>query len=99
MLTTIYCIKCGGGMNQKFACNCGLKAFDASLKSDPIVDMVCEKLKSRSTVGIKKYNTTLYENLGDSRYWINHALEEALDMANYLQRLLVEMDKQSDDNK
>ena len=54
--------------------------------SDPIVNKVIEKLSSRSSVGIKKYNTTLEQNKKDN--FLNHAQEEILDLANYLEVLL-----------
>ena len=68
-------------------------------KTDPVVNAVCADLQSRSHVGIVKYGTTLYENMGDLRYWLNHAYEETLDKANYLKRAIMEIDRIADDNK
>lgn len=49
---------------------------------DKIVEKVKELLDSRSKVGIIKYNSTLDENIKDN--YLQHALEEALDLSNYL---------------
>lgn len=57
-------------------------------KRDTIVDLVRERLLQRSQVGIKKYSTTLKENTKDN--YLNHALEESLDLSNYLQTLLTQ---------
>jgi len=55
---------------------------------DPIVESVRQKLLDRSNVGIQKYKTTLKENTKDN--YLNHALEEAMDLSNYLQTLLTQ---------
>jgi hypothetical protein len=60
---------------------------------DSIVDSVRDDLHKRSQVGIKKYNTTLADNPGDLLYWLQHAYEEALDMALYLKRAIEEIKK------
>jgi hypothetical protein len=52
---------------------------------DQIVERVRQKLLDRSNVGIKKYNTTLYENNSDD--FLNHALEEAMDFCLYIEKL------------
>jgi hypothetical protein len=43
-------------------------------------------------VGIKKYNTTLERTDLDLKDWLQHAYEEALDMANYLKRSIIELE-------
>lgn len=56
-------------------------------------------LLSRSEVGLKKYGCTTDRtdlNLAD---WLRHALEEALDLAVYLQRALIEVEREMDDGK
>ena len=56
-------------------------------------------LLSRSEVGLKKYGVTTDRadlNLAD---WLRHALEEALDLAVYLQRALHEVEREMDDGK
>lgn len=56
--------------------------------ADPIVAKVCALLLSRSAVGIAKYGTTLAANPLTRKQWAQHALEEALDLACYLQRMI-----------
>lgn len=52
---------------------------------DPIVLRTALELISRSVVGVNKYGTTLAENSVDD--FLQHAKEEALDLANYLTKL------------
>jgi hypothetical protein len=51
---------------------------------DDITWSVMEDLKLRADVGLKKYNTTLGEN--NHQNMLQHAYEEALDMAQYLKK-------------
>jgi len=57
---------------------------------DPIVEKVIERLRSRSKIGIKKYGTTLDKSKDD---FLEHLLEELLDAANYVQKLIEEREK------
>lgn len=59
---------------------------------DPIVERNVSLLRQRSTVGVEKYGTTLADNKLPLRAWLNHALEEALDQANYLQAAMAKID-------
>ena len=59
----------------------------ASKATDPIVLQNCIEMLERSKVGVEKYGTTLEENDIPIKEWIQHAKEEAMDMANYLERL------------
>jgi hypothetical protein len=52
---------------------------------DQIVDQVIAKFLQRSSVGIKKYGTTLESNNTDD--FISHALEEAMDFTLYLMKI------------
>lgn len=52
---------------------------------DPVVLHTVLELVSRSRVGVNKYGTTLYDN--DQDDFLQHAKEEALDLANYLTKL------------
>src|ERR1044072_2190521 len=54
---------------------------------DPIIARVMDIIATRSAVGIVKYGTMM--NRGDLKPidWINHAQQEMLDGANYLERL------------
>ena len=51
---------------------------------DEITKAVVMDLVSRAQRGLKKYNTTLGEN--DHQNMLQHAYEEALDMAQYLKK-------------
>jgi hypothetical protein len=59
---------------------------------DKIVEAVRADLLQRSQVGINKYNTTLERTDLDLKDWLQHAYEEALDMANYLKRSIIEIE-------
>ena len=52
-----------------------------------IEDRVIEKIRSRAEVGLKKYGVTLERTDLHVLDWINHAQEELLDGAAYLERL------------
>lgn len=52
---------------------------------DRIVEQVVEKFRSRSEIGIRKYNTTLEQNNKDD--YFNHLLEELMDACNYIMKL------------
>ena len=58
---------------------------------DPIVSMVIAQFRSRSKLGIKKYNTTLAENDLSLIEWLEHAKEEAMDQVLYLERAINEI--------
>ena len=53
---------------------------------DPIVEQVKEKLSSRSSVGIKKYKTTIFDNTDEN--YMQHLQDELLDGANYCQQMI-----------
>jgi len=57
------------------------------LPKDSITCAVMEDLKHRADRGLKKYNTTLGEN--DHQNMLQHAYEEALDMAQYLKKEII----------
>ena len=62
--------------------------FDAL--SDPVVRAVQADLAARSEIGMAKYGCTL-ERL-TRRDALEHAYQEALDLANYLKRALMALD-------
>ena len=66
--------------------------FKASAK-DPIVEKVRKDLLDRSNVGIKKYGVTLDRDDLSLKDWLQHAYEETLDKALYLQRAIKEIEK------
>lgn len=65
---------------------------------DKVVEEVCNDLKRRSEVGIKKYGITLEKEDLPLRDWLEHAYLECLDQANYLKKAIMELDK-SDSNE
>jgi hypothetical protein len=54
---------------------------------DKIVEAVIEQMKSRSEVGMKKYGTNLERTDLTTMDWLEHAKQEALDLALYLERI------------
>lgn len=60
----------------------------ADLILDPIVEAVRQKLLQRSQAGIAKYGTMLTRPDLNTLEWLQHAQEEALDFANYLEVLI-----------
>jgi hypothetical protein len=54
------------------------------MTQDTVTNAVIEDLISRSEVGVKKYNTTLGQN--NHQNMLQHAYEEALDLAQYLKK-------------
>ncbi len=59
---------------------------------DPVVEANRELLLSRSKVGIEKYGVTLASAGLSKRELLTHALQESLDLANYLQAELQRSD-------
>lgn len=52
---------------------------------DPIVESVVNELRSRSSIGIKKYGTTLKDNNTDD--FLQHLKEELMDGILYISKL------------
>lgn len=65
---------------------------------DKNVEKNREMLLQRSLLGVAKYGCTT-EGIPSLRDCLQHALEEALDMANYLQAAITNIDKYKDDGK
>jgi hypothetical protein len=63
-------------------------------QKDHIIEKVVADLRSRSAAGIQKYGTTLDREDIDLRGWLQHAYEEALDLANYLKTAIEKLDKE-----
>lgn len=55
--------------------------------------MVCEDIAARQQMGIKKYGTTLADNPAAHVERLQHAYEEALDLANYLKWAIEQIKK------
>lgn len=74
-----------------------LKKLQSSPDSN--VEKNREMLLQRSIVGLAKYGVTTDNNPLTLRAWLQHALEEALDMANYLQAAISKLDQQGVENE
>jgi len=61
-----------------------IKSYEDYFVKDEITKSVVEDLISRAKRGVEKYNTTLGEN--NHQNMLQHAYEEALDMAQYLKK-------------
>ena len=81
--------KCPGSTSRAYA----LEKLKADLREDPVVEAVRADLLARSRVGQKKYGVTLARKDTDLAGWLDHAYQEALDMALYLRRARMEMDQ------
>ena len=55
--------------------------------TDRIVERVRAQLLQRSQVGYKKYGVNLEREDLNTQQWLDHAIEEVLDLALYLTRL------------
>ena len=53
-----------------------------------IENKVCIKILDRAEVGKKKYGTTMDRKDLTELEWLNHAQEEAMDLAVYLEKLI-----------
>lgn len=60
------------------------------IKTDPIVEAVVEKFRSRSQAGIAKYGTTLDRKDLTLADWLNHLHEELMDAVLYIERVKIE---------
>lgn len=56
--------------------------------TDSVTDEVIKDIKSRRKMGYSKYGVTLDRDDLTREEWLNHAYEEALDLANYLKKLI-----------
>jgi len=59
--------------------------------TDVVVERNRKLLLDRSTLGLAKYGAPLH-NFEGERAILQHALEEALDLANYLQTRIMQID-------
>lgn len=57
--------------------------------------LVCQDIAKRQQLGMAKYGVSVSDNPLELRQWVQHAYEEALDMAVYLRRIMQDMDKVS----
>jgi len=57
--------------------------------SDRITETLCNELRIRAELGRVKYGVTAADRIDLTRkQWLQHAKEEALDIAVYLQKLI-----------
>ena len=63
-----------------------LEEENKSVYSDAIVESLIQEYRFRSLKGIAKYGTTLEDNNLSLYKWLQHAKEEAMDMALYLHK-------------
>ena len=56
--------------------------------TDPIIESVCAKLRSRSETGVKKYGTTLADAGLTDKQLLIHLQEELMDAVNYIESVL-----------
>lgn len=66
----------------------------AEASPDKNVEKNRELLLQRSIVGLAKYGVTTDNNQLSLSDWLQHALEETLDLANYLQAAISKLDKE-----
>ena len=59
-----------------------------------VEESVILEIKERAKKGYAKYGTTMTRNDLSLRDWAQHALEEALDLAIYLKRIIRDLDDQ-----
>lgn len=70
----------------------GLMRKHVPIAEDAVVEANRELLLQRSMTGINKYGVTLFNSGLGRRELLQHALEEALDLANYLQAEIMRLD-------
>jgi hypothetical protein len=61
-----------------------------------ILDQTIKDLQSREVRGLKEYGTTMDRTDLNQDEWLQHAYEEALDLALYLKKLLLTNAPQKD---
>ena len=66
---------------------------------DAAVDRVRGLLLARSQAGLRKYGCTTDRQDLSLLDWLRHSLEEKLDDAVYMQRAIIELEREMDDGK
>jgi len=64
-------------------------------RDDPIVLQVLQRIKDRSTAGMKTYGVPMTRPDIGTIEWLRHAQEEALDLAIYLERIIKDLEDQA----
>lgn len=62
-------------------------------KGSRVTEWLVAELRRRDALGRKKYGTTLDRGDLDTRDWLQHLLEELLDAAGYVKRIMCDMEK------
>lgn len=88
----IYLVRENGQIEEKKAQAMPGKELVDVTDLDPIVLSNVLEIIKRSRVGVAKYGTTVYQNEKDD--FLQHAKEEALDLANYLTKLQYQKSQQ-----
>lgn len=60
-----------------------------------VEDKVCRLLQERADMGLKKYGVSMEREDLSVKQWLQHARDEALDLAVYLTKLIDDYDKTS----
>lgn len=66
--------------------------------SDPIVNFVMQKMMNRSITGMKTYGVSMARTDVSTLEWLNHAQQEAMDLAVYLERIIQDLTKEKAPN-
>ncbi|WGE00911.2 hypothetical protein [Bacillus velezensis] len=63
---------------------------------NPIISAVISKLNAQQDKGLAKYGQPVQVNAYDLRGWLQHALEETLDLAVYLEAAIQNLDRKEE---
>lgn len=59
--------------------------------SDSITERICEEIRRRAEIGVKKYGVTVSDRKDlTRREWLQHLKEEQMDSIVYIEKLLQE---------
>lgn len=64
------------------------------MTADPIVNKVISRIQARSEAGMQKYGVTMERKDTTTIQWLRHAQEEAMDLACYLERCIIDLESQ-----
>lgn len=83
------CPTCQRNMGTGRVClYCECERVDVEVSG--IERLVCADIAERQRLGIRKYGVTVEDNPLPLREWLEHAYQEALDLAVYLRRAMEE---------
>ena len=66
--------------------------------NDKTVNRLLNKFSNRANASNIKHNDKIHEVQKSTKQWVTEALEEAMDMCVYLQRLLEKIEKEEETN-